>query len=199
MRRGAEARVYLIDRFGMKAIRKERIVKRYMHPQLDSKLRRERTIGEARTMHRLKRLGVCVPHVYDVDLDTYSIVMEYIEGRPIAEVYDERIWYELGLQVAIMHKYHEVHGDLNVSNVIVNKKPCIIDFGLAYKSSRIEDKAVDLHTLRRSMLTIEKGYALRQAFLRGYDSYEKAREVIKREEEIRKRGRYKRKGSVREA
>lgn len=201
LKRGAESVTYLVDRFGLKAVLKRRIRKRYMHPKLDLKLRRERTLSEARTLHRVKSYGVRVPYVYDVDPENFEIVMEFIEGDPIYKIYDERIREGLGRFVGLLHANDEIHGDLNVSNVIVREKvPYIIDFGLAFKSSRVEDKADDIHTLRRSMLRIERRKELRNAFLRGYRStYKKADEVIKREAEIWRRGRYvRRERSVRE-
>ena len=146
-------------------------------------------------MHRVKSYGIKCPYVYDVDLEDFSIVMEYIEGPTIDKIRDLSLWNLLGRYIGILHKNHEIHGDLNVSNVIVSKEPYLIDFGLSYKSSRIEDKADDLHTLRRSMLHISGRESMRNAFLEGYrEEYDKAQDVIKREEEIWLRGRYRRRG-----
>jgi len=71
-------------------------------------------------------------------------------------------------------------------------KVYFIDFGLAFHSSKIEDKAVDLHLLRQALeakhFTIEK-----ECFKIILDNYrpQKYKEIIERIKVIESRGRYK--------
>ncbi|KAK2961361.1 putative EKC/KEOPS complex subunit bud32 [Blattamonas nauphoetae] len=59
---------------------------------------------------------------------------------------------ELGTILAKLHDANVIHGDLTTSNMILtpSNQICLIDFGLSYASADIEDKAVDLHLLRRA-------------------------------------------------
>ncbi len=67
----------------------------------------------------------------------------------------------------------------------------MIDFGLSYKSSTVEDKAVDLYVLERAFLsTHPASEALFALILQSYEtSSPKAREVLRRLETVRQRGR----------
>jgi TP53 regulating kinase-like protein len=105
--------------------------------------------------------------------------------------------YRLGEQVGVMHSQHIYHGDLTLGNIIIGRGDddvYIIDFGLAGYSMDVEEYAIDIHLLRRSLTALapEKTSYFMEKFLRGYKrtysgNYE---EVIKRVEEIRMRGRY---------
>lgn len=71
----------------------------------------------------------------------------------------------IGHQIALMHAADVVHGDLTTSNLMVRPpsspssgsptsfRVVIIDFGLSFTSSLIEDKAVDLYVLERAFLS----------------------------------------------
>ncbi len=64
------------------------------------------------------------------------------------------IFKEIGNLIGKMHNQNIIHGDLTTSNMIVNsneKKIYFIDFGLSFFSEKIEDKAVDLHLLKRAL------------------------------------------------
>lgn len=52
-----------------------------------------------------------------------------------------------------MHKTDIIHGDLTTSNMLLRSSLDIvlIDFGLSYISTLIEDKAVDLYVLERAI------------------------------------------------
>ncbi|PPQ84937.1 hypothetical protein CVT25_004450 [Psilocybe cyanescens] len=69
----------------------------------------------------------------------------------------------IGIEIAKMHLADIIHGDLTTSNMMLrhpasfhSTKPDIktelvlIDFGLSYHSSLVEDKAVDLYVLERA-------------------------------------------------
>src|SRR3989344_1360668 len=82
------------------------------------------------------------------------------------------------------------HGDLTTSNMILNNdKLFFFDFGLGFESIRIEDKAVDLHLLRKAFESKHHKHA-EEAFsfvLKGYND----KEVIDRLSKVSGRGRYK--------
>ncbi|WP_297062972.1 Kae1-associated kinase Bud32 [Thermococcus sp.] len=208
---GAEAKIYegtfgevfgvsLIDE---KVIVKHRIPKRYRIPEIDLKLRKERTVREARILHRAKEFGVNCPHVYEVNLRDMVIVMEFIEGVRLKEHLEEvpmekrlELCREIGRQIGKLHRAGIVHGDLTTSNMILREgKVYLIDFGLADFDSTLEARGVDLHLLKRAMESthytwFEEGF---RAVLEGYGEVlgEKAKEEIEEKiEEIESRGRY---------
>ncbi|ASJ04631.1 Kae1-associated kinase Bud32 [Thermococcus barossii] len=212
IKQGAEAKIYLAgfgEYFGTellpgeRVIVKHRIPKRYRIREIDEKLRKERTVREARVLHRAKEFGVNCPYVYEVNLKDMVIVMEFIEGDRLKELLerlgtDERLSLcrEIGRQIGRLHEAGIVHGDLTTSNMILrNGKVYLIDFGLADFDPTLEAQGVDLHLLKRAMESthytwFEKGF---EAVLEGYAEIrgrEKAEEVKAKIEEIESRGRY---------
>ena len=128
--------------------------------------------------------------------------MEYIRGEKIKDIIEKnpiKISKEIGRDIAILHKNNIIHGDLTTSNMILkqdSKKIHFIDFGLSFISTKIEDKAVDLHLLRQALES--KHYKIwKRCFniiLNEYKKeYEKADDVIERLIKVESRGRYKRK------
>ncbi len=132
---GAEAKIYeasFEEVFGVPPLLKERVIvkhripKRYRIKEIDVKLRKERTVREARILHRAKEFGVnCPPHVYEVDLGDMKLVMEYIEGQRLKELLESvpmeerlELCREVGRQIGKLHKAGIVHGDLTTSNMI---------------------------------------------------------------------------------
>ena len=71
---GAEAKIYL----DKGKVIKERIKKDYREEELDIFLRKTRTKKEAKLLSDVKRLGLKVPIVYNVE--KFSIDMEFIDG-----------------------------------------------------------------------------------------------------------------------
>ena len=212
IKQGAEAKIYLAgfaEFFGAdllpgeKVIVKHRIPKRYRIREIDERLRKERTVREARVLHRAKAFGVNCPHVYEVDLRDMKIAMEFIEGDRLKELLESvpveerlRLCREVGRQVGKLHDAGIVHGDLTTSNMILREgKVYLIDFGLADFDPTLEARGVDLHLLKRAMESthytwFEEGF---EAVLEGYAEVrgEKAREDIEEKlEEIESRGRY---------
>lgn len=178
--RGAEAVLSFVDFLGKRMVRKCRKAKAYRAPELDLKIRAERTRREARLLHRARLAGVSTPAVYSVD--DYSIVMAYIKGRKLEENPEEL--KEAGRILAALHDAGVVHGDFTPYNIIVNKKGLhVIDFGLGFFSSRIEDKADDIITMLR-------GIEGKQHFLEGYSACRDFEAVLRRKHEIEKRARY---------
>ncbi|WP_297436589.1 Kae1-associated kinase Bud32 [Thermococcus sp.] len=210
IKQGAEARIYKAE-FGElyfpwddeKVIVKDRIPKRYRIEEIDRKLRKERTVREARILHRAKEAGVNCPYVYEVDTLNMRIVMEFINGKRMKELLEEvpmderlSLCREIGRQIGRLHEAGLMHGDLTTSNMILRgEKVYLIDFGLADFDPTLEAQGVDLHLLRRAMESthytwFERGF---KAVLEGYAEVrgeEARREIEAKIDEIESRGRY---------
>jgi TP53 regulating kinase-like protein len=201
--RGAEAEIYLEEWYGSVAVRKSRIAKPYRVPELDSRIRRSRTLHETNLMHEARKIGVPVPVIQHLDQETSSFIMEYVKGPTLkdelftvsSEVRRTRC-RELGRLVARMHEGGLVHGDLTISNVLSNGgKLFLIDFGLGDFSSELEDRGVDLLLLNRAMKSTHVRFheEIFGAFLKGYSTVVGRRrnaETIDKMREIERRGRY---------
>ncbi|OYT37933.1 MAG: Kae1-associated kinase Bud32 [Desulfurococcales archaeon ex4484_58] len=199
---GAEAIIFKGVFLGRDVVVKQRIPKPYRHAMFDKIFRYSRTKTEAKVLAKLYSAGLYVPALVLVDLVNYIIVMEYIQGVKLSEIINEldeeklrKYAYTLGLQVGIMHSLNIYHGDLTLSNILVEEdKVYIIDFGLAGFSNDVEEYAIDLHLLKRNLLAIapDKTEVFFKEFLEGYKrNYRRDyNEVIERLEEIRLRGRY---------
>ena len=207
IRKGAEANLYYGNWFGKEVIFKDRIPKKYRIEELDKKIRTERTLNEARALIRVKNYGINVPQVFEIDSMNSTIVMKYIQGTKLKDIIpnldDDRKWKyfnEIGKMIAKLHKNGVTHGDVTTSNIIITpaEQVFLIDFGLYKYSDTIEDKSVDLHLLKRVLISSHgKDYKLCfNAFLEGYRSeYEKrgeieCDEIIKNIDAIESRGRY---------
>jgi len=199
--KGAEAFLYLEYWMYRVVIRKVRVRKEYRIREIDEKIRRERTKHEARMMNFAKRFGIPTPTVYFVDLPNTTIYMEYIPGRKLSSILDgmsedesSRIFDKIGFYVARLHNNDLIHSDLTTSNMILFEgKLFFIDFGLSFFSSDIEDKAVDIHLLRRVLKSTHcKIWDLcYESFISSYEKNSKdAEEIITRVDEIEMRGRY---------
>ncbi|XP_043493112.1 EKC/KEOPS complex subunit TP53RK [Polistes fuscatus] len=218
---GAEACLYKGTYLGKPTIVKERFVKGYRHPDLDKRLTKDRIKAEARAIIRAKSAGVPTPALYLVNLDRRSIYMEYMENTTILKHYiDENVSDKvnvehitkfigegLGLLIAKLHLKNIIHGDLTTSNVLLKnisnemwtKEKALnhfvmIDFGLARIDSTVEDKAVDIYVLERSLLSAHS--EVPTLFPLIYDSYQKhyanktqCKEIVNKYEEVRARGR----------
>lgn len=199
---GAEARIYEETFFGLDAMRKVRASKAYRATQLDEKLRITRTAREAKAYARAKKYGVPCPCVLDVH--GAEMVLERIEGTtlrdevPSVEGLELRdLAQRIGWIIGRMHSAGLVHNDLTGVNLIVAKEGgevYLIDFGLARFSSADEDRAVDLHVLKQSVLVScpEKARFFFDGLEQGYERGlgEGARSVMSRLGKVEKRGRY---------
>lgn len=202
LRRGAEAILYL-DKFGNEQVLvKERIKKGYRISELDDLLRKQRTKTESRLINEASRAGVKTPRIIDTDEKDAKITMEFIDGRRVKDVLNnmsreqtERICELIGESVARLHSADIVHGDLTTSNMILrDNNVYFIDFGLAGFSKRSEDKATDLHLLHQALKSTHFAISEQcwKAILKSYSkNFNGASDVLKRIEEIGKRGRYK--------
>lgn len=152
IKKGAEADIYSITWHGKKAIQKIRKAKPYRHPELDDKIRRQRTFREADTISLVKSFGVCSPLVYFVDSKNSKIIMQDIPGTPVHDLSDKKIIQystDIGKIVGNLHKNGVMHGDLTTSNFICYKnKIYVVDFGLSQKTTKLDDFAVDLRLIK---------------------------------------------------
>jgi tRNA A-37 threonylcarbamoyl transferase component Bud32 len=152
----------------------------------------------------------------------FHIHMEFINGDRLSQTlnnYDKKkqiaTMQKIGRQVAKLHKNDIIHADLTTSNIILTKshrrKPVsqakagltgesrshseavyLIDFGLSFVSTKIEDKAVDLHLLKQALEAkhFQNSKTLFNAFRQGY-KWEDSEKIIERLAIVEKRGRYK--------
>ncbi len=201
---GAEARIYKTAFLGISAVVKLRISKPYRHPDYDRVFKYRRTMVEARVMTHLRSLGVRAPSVLYVDPDAGLIVMEYIDGCRLSECLGKmplgrvaEIALDIGRQASIMHVNSIYHGDLTLANALMNSREevYIIDFGLSGYSKDIEEYAIDVHLLDRSveLLYPELKEAFMDGFWKGYLANASASFVEKLKDKVRDvrlRGRY---------
>jgi len=156
--RGAEAVVEVGDR----TVRKRRIPKTYRHPGLDRRLRRERTVAEARLTAAARHEGVPTPVVYDVDVPEATLCLQRVGACDLRDAPTERRVRAVARHLVALHEVGIVHGDPTARNVRVaqsGQAPSggaaedvfLIDFGLGYHTDDREDYAMDLHVLQGSL------------------------------------------------
>ncbi len=199
LKKGAEADVYLSSWNGKKAILKIRKEKTYRNLVLDKKIRKHRTIKESEIISQVKSFGISTPLIYFLDVNKCSILMQYIDGKLVRDMNEkviEKTCFEIGKIVGILHKNGIMHGDLTTSNFILSKKKLIlIDFGLANRTEKPDDHAIDLR-LFKEILNSAHANILNKSwsnFLKGYSKSvgEKyCKKIIKLVAVIESRGRY---------
>ncbi|KNH06746.1 protein kinase [Perkinsela sp. CCAP 1560/4] len=195
---------------------KIRFPKLYRHPVLDTRLRRHRTKVESKVLKKCETIqGIKVPAIYQVDVGNSAIHMQYVSGLTIAETIkcavnkeasaDEgklsNIWHSVGFTIGSLHSNDIIHGDLTLSNFIIQDKPaeessdvCVVDFGLAFVSRTTEDKAVDLYSFERcvnSVAPLRSNDWIDQAY-KGYElaaTEKQFQETMRKLEQVRLRGR----------
>jgi len=189
-KQGAEA-VVTFDRGNAE---KHRLTKRYRERELDRRLIAERTRTEAKLIAAARKGGIPTPIISDVSSDT--IVMQNVPGSLLTVVLSETHATEAGRMVGKLHNAGMMHGDLTTSNIIIrgpDQKAVLIDFGLAQVTSEIEQQGVDIHVFFQTLESTapDRAPALKAAFSEGYkETFTGATDVIAREQEIERRGRY---------
>lgn len=179
---GAEARVY---DDGIQII-KERIHKTYRIKEIDEKLIKTRNKKEAKILKKLEKLNINAPRL--IKVQDNRIYMEKIVGKEAKYcINDEKVLYRIGVLVSKLHNEDIIHGDLTTLNFLVNEEIYIIDFGLSYVSTKIEDKAVDLYVFEKSLIC---GHSIEtmDEFYKGY-SVKGNKEVLVKLEKVKLRGR----------
>jgi TP53 regulating kinase and related kinases len=199
IKKGAEGDIYLTKLGDVSAILKTRKTKPYRHPVLDNRIRKQRTVREASIISEAKSFGIRTPLVYQVNTNDCTILMQQIDGTLVRDLKGAKLksaCAEIGKITATLHKNGIVHGDLTTSNFIYkNNKVYAIDFGLAQKSIRVEDHAVDLRLYKEilSSAHVEMMETLWNAFLNGYRSLvgtERFNKILNQLNIIEGRGRY---------
>jgi N6-L-threonylcarbamoyladenine synthase/protein kinase Bud32 len=182
--RGAEATVEFVDG----TVVKRRLPKPYRHPDLDERLRRERTVAEARLTSEARRQGVPTPLVRDVDRREATITFSAVGDRDLARGLSPARVRQVGAHLGRLHAAELAHGDPTTRNARVTGAPSeatdaaddttgsdhdrvyLIDFGLGFHSGHVEDHAMDLHVFEQSVIgttddpepllsAVEGGYA----------------------------------------
>lgn len=189
---GAEADIFTLKFMGLNAILKYRRAKPYLEKSLYENIRVSRTKNEAKMMSLAVSCGASVPK--PIFVSRYALCMEAINGTRLDQILamqraDKiRAMRGIGAELAILHSSMIAHGDYTPANIIVDKnmKIYVIDFGLSEYTFSIEDKAIDLLLMRRSLG--EKDY---NSFIKSYQrNFKDASKVITKLEEIEQRGRY---------
>lgn len=199
--RGAEAEIQLTNHMDRPVVQKKRVKKTYRIKYIDDRLIAARTKEEAKLITEARMHGVSVPVIYDVDIEQGIITMEYLEGKRIKDILNttseeerKQLCEQIGESIARLHNHDIIHGDITTSNMIIlDGRVHFIDFGLGEKNSEIEAKGVDLHVLMEAISSTHSQYAhCFDYVLDGYkkELYTDANAVIKKIEEIVKRGRY---------
>jgi len=191
---GAEAIIYVDGGI----ILKDRFEKKYRHPEIDKRLRQFRTRREYKVLTKLSGSQFPCPKPKEMDDKLMKLEMDLIPGKPLKEVFDDNYVKhatEIGKRVAELHNMGIIHQDLTTSNMILhekNKEIYFIDFGLSFFSEKEEDKAVDLHLLRRALeskhhLVFDKAYEI---VLESYKKYSDTPDlVLERLKQVELRGR----------
>jgi Kae1-associated kinase Bud32 len=194
---GAEAVIYRCKSADKDSVLKHRPCKGYRHEAIDKSLRKSRTKREYKVLEKMYALGLGPKPLSKCDKEM-KIHYDYVDGDKLRDVLhkNSRKWAaEIGKNLAKMHKNDIIHGDLTTSNMIVKEDLKFIDFGLSFFSSKHEDKAVDLHLLRRA-LESKHHEIFDEVFKIVLQEYEKelkdeAKDILKRLEQVEARGRNK--------
>lgn len=155
--------------------------KPYRHPKIDTFINRSRTIGEAKFMAKLAKVGIPAPSLISLDAKNGVIWMEKIgsnlEDGSISSLKNylwllektknnclsdnvQELCRKTGEVIGQLHMNDMIHGDLTTSNLLLqNNESFLIDFGLSSYSSLPEDKAVDLYVLERAVTSTHSDYA----------------------------------------
>jgi N6-L-threonylcarbamoyladenine synthase/protein kinase Bud32 len=191
---GAEA---LVEIDG-ECVRKRRLPKSYRHPVLDSRLRRERVVLEARLTSDARRQGVPTPLVLDIDTRETQLTVERVGESDLRAVLDsngESHVRAVAAHLATLHRIGIAHGDPTTRNVRVgdsggNDRTYLIDFGLGHYTGDVEDHAMDLHVFEQSLAgTAGDPEPLRETFETAYVAAGNEA-VLERLRTIEGRGRY---------
>jgi TP53 regulating kinase and related kinases len=201
--RGAEADLVRGRWQGLDAVFKVRKPLTYRLQELDDEIRRQRTIREAEMLHLAKEAKVPAPYLYAVDVRGATLVMEYVDGERLRDRAKSSwsaelagYFHEFGRDAALLHSAGIVHGDLTTANVVVRGGSLVfLDFGLSFRTTRLEDRAVDVRLIKET-LTGAHPEISRQALEELLSGYREvvgegmSRTVARQLRSIERRGRY---------
>ena len=191
--RGAEAELYKSKYMDMPAVMKKRLPKAYRIREIDERIRSERIKTET-GMIREARSAVSTPYVFDINMPQKILTMAYIQGKKLRDLFYEgqditQLSEKAGQNVAKLHAKDIIHGDLTTSNMIYHDGEIyFIDFGLALKSKKDEDKAMDIKVFRDMLKSTHYKHfdEIWPAFQKGY----KNQRILRKVQDIEKRARY---------
>ncbi len=199
LKKGAEADVYISSWNGKKSVLKIRKEKKYRNPSLDTRIRKQRTIREAQIISDVKSFGISTPLIYFVDYKKFSICMQYVKGKLIRDMDEKSIpktCLQIGIIVGKLHQNGIMHGDLTTSNFILTTKHLfLIDFGLANRTEKPDDHAVDLR-LFKEILNSAHANVMKKSWKNFITGYEKSvgkkhcKKILELVSVIESRGRY---------
>jgi tRNA A-37 threonylcarbamoyl transferase component Bud32 len=116
IQQGAEA---IIIHEGNKII-KDRISKKYRHPDLDKKIIKARTKKEFKLLQKASSI---INAPCPISSSFNEIEMPFIEGKKLSENLENLDWKsickQIGNQIALLHDNNIIHGDLTTSNMIL--------------------------------------------------------------------------------
>jgi N6-L-threonylcarbamoyladenine synthase/protein kinase Bud32 len=145
---GAEATVS----FEGNSVEKRRQPREYRHPELDQRLREDRTRQEARLLSEARRQGVPTPVLRDVDDAATSLTLQYVGEADLRDSLTAARVETVATHLARLHEAGFVHGDPTTRNVRVGEdRLFVVDFGLGYYTQDPEDHAMDLHVFFQSL------------------------------------------------
>ncbi len=125
---------------------KERFEKKYRVKELDVKITKDRIINESRNIARAYKSGINTPNLLFVDLINRKIFMQYVDNSvQLKEVLRtiflsnksssdtsivllryknmlEKIYTQMGENLAKLHNSNIIHGDLTTSNMLLKIK-----------------------------------------------------------------------------
>ncbi len=192
---GAEAKIYFSDG----TVIKERISKNYRYKDLDTAILKKNIRKEVKLLQKAAE-HIPVPKVLAHSDKEMTIQMEFIEGKKLRDVIEsidrKDIFRRVGQKIAKLHNASIIHGDLTTSNILIHDKVYFIDFGLGFVSTKVEDKAVDLHIIKKALESKHYTHAEEcfRYLLERYSKENKETEtILRRLEKVEKRGHYKQK------
>ena len=199
LKKGAEADVYISSWNGKKSVLKIRKEKKYRNSSLDTRIRKQRTIREAQIISHVKSFGISTPLIYFVNYKNFSIYMQYVKGKLIRDMDEKSIpktCLQIGMIVGTLHQNGIMHGDLTTSNFILTSKHLfLIDFGLANRTEKPDDHAVDLR-LFKEILNSAHANVMKKSWKNFITGYEKSvgkkhcKKILDLVSVIESRGRY---------
>ena len=162
-------------------------------------MRQYRTRREAKVIDKLNIAKISAPILKNVDDKKMTVSMQFITGPKIRDVLHENpesFSKEIGRKIGLIHSQGIIHSDLTTSNMILDGEIKFIDFGLSFFSSKIEDKAVDLHLFRQA-LESKHHEIWQKCFACAIDGYKETcigvEQILARLDIVEKRGRNKNK------
>lgn len=201
--RGAESIILKVERWNQPFVLKWRQSKPYLLADIDIQLRKTRTSRECKMLSVARSLGVRTPAIYAIDMNDFTILMDYIDGTQLKQVVNElsenqlgKFCTEFGQSIAMLHRGDVVHGDPTTSNVLIDSRSrlWLVDFGLSEMNATVEMKGVDLHLIHRALETTHWDLQefMLDATINGYSQImgKDSDDILTRMKEIRERGRY---------